>query len=241
VDPVDLDLSNDIRVSRRHARISWENERFCIEDLGSRHGTELNGREIKGTGKHPFEVADAILVGDTTIRFGPVPDEANQSCSTTTSAGVHDPKWSGKDADGAQTGTESLLEVLSKLPMRLADEAKLDHVCQVTVDTVAELISGVQRCALLLKDSGRGNLSLQAFVPNKGQRPSVSEHLANRALSTGKGFIWPDTTDEHVAKYHPVGSGMHRQRVPTPMRTGPLFSLRGSVQGFVRVQSQPSG
>jgi pSer/pThr/pTyr-binding forkhead associated (FHA) protein len=49
-DPVDLDLSNDIRVSRRHARISWENERFWIEDLGSRHGTELNGRQIKGTG-----------------------------------------------------------------------------------------------------------------------------------------------------------------------------------------------
>ncbi len=208
-DPVDLDLSNDIRVSRRHARISWENERFWIEDLGSRHGTELNGREIKGTGKHPFEVADAILVGDTTIRFDPVAAEATQSCSTTTSAGIHDPKRSGNDSDGGQTGTEGLLEALCKLPMRLAVEAKIDHVCQVTVDTVAELISGVQRCALLLKDPGRGNLSLQAFVPNKGQQPSVSEHLANRALSTGKGFIWPDTTDEHVAKYHPVGSGMY--------------------------------
>ena len=91
-EPVDLDLSNDIRVSRRHARFSWENEGFWIEDLGSRHGTKLNGREIKGTGKHPFEIADAILVGDTTIRFDPVAAEVAQTCSTSSSAVVNEPK-----------------------------------------------------------------------------------------------------------------------------------------------------
>lgn len=70
---VDLDLSPDPQVSRPHAEL-WEQRRpwtgsrqYLIEDLGSTHGTRLNGEEIKGEGPRGLRPADAIQVGETML------------------------------------------------------------------------------------------------------------------------------------------------------------------------------
>ncbi|MBV9489339.1 MAG: FHA domain-containing protein [Verrucomicrobia bacterium] len=208
---VDIDLHDDTRVSRRHARITWENDKFWLEDLGSRHGTNLNGVEIKGTGKHLFEPLDEVQVGDTKLRFEPdlVPVEARELVETrrVETAEIAGMRRAGAGFQGSEHARmERMLEALSQLPVRLATETKLDQLCQAAVETVVELIPRVGRCALLLKD--RDQLSLEAYTP-KGQIPAPSERLANRAIAAMKGFIWPDKTDEHVAQYHPVGSGMY--------------------------------
>ena len=39
---------NDRQVSRVHARITWREENYEVEDLGSKNGTHLNGRDIGG-------------------------------------------------------------------------------------------------------------------------------------------------------------------------------------------------
>ena len=50
----DLDLTPDQTVSRPHARIwrekSGDSDAMFIEDLGSTHGTQLNGEELQGQG-----------------------------------------------------------------------------------------------------------------------------------------------------------------------------------------------
>jgi hypothetical protein len=40
---------DDRQVSRLHARISWQGDHYEIEDLNSKNGTHLNGRDITGT------------------------------------------------------------------------------------------------------------------------------------------------------------------------------------------------
>src|ERR1700726_3068200 len=70
-DDVDVDLGHDTRVSRRHARITQDNGQFWLEDLGSRHGTRLNGTEIKGAGKRLWESHGEVVIGDTKVRFVP--------------------------------------------------------------------------------------------------------------------------------------------------------------------------
>lgn len=37
---------DDRQVSRYHARIIWRNDHYEVEDLGSKNGTHLNGREV---------------------------------------------------------------------------------------------------------------------------------------------------------------------------------------------------
>jgi predicted component of type VI protein secretion system len=44
----DIEL-NDRQVSRFHARISWHEDHYELEDLESKNGTHLNGREVIGT------------------------------------------------------------------------------------------------------------------------------------------------------------------------------------------------
>jgi hypothetical protein len=45
-DECDITLP-DRQVSRFHARISWHEEHFLVEDLGSKNGTHVNGQEVK--------------------------------------------------------------------------------------------------------------------------------------------------------------------------------------------------
>ena len=209
--PVDIDLTDDTRVSRRHARITWENNKFWLEDLGSRHGKRLNGKEIKGAGPCLFEPLGEALVGDTKLRFEPVP-VASVTHHPLEGQGEETVGTAAAGTSGIQTpesgyvGLERVVEVLSQLPVRLATEIELDHLCQAAVETVVALLPSARRCALLLKD--REQLSLEAYTP-KSQVPALSEQLANRAISKMTGFIWPDKTDEHIAQYHPAGSGMY--------------------------------
>jgi adenylate cyclase len=212
--PVDIDLPDDTRASRRHAWITWEKESFWLEDLGSRHGTKLNGIEIKNAGKQAFKPLDVALVGETRLRLEPnitqsvtqVPAEPKEVIVADV-AGAR--KRGFESVEAESVSLQRLVAILSELPARWAAEIKLERLCQATVETVAELIPGAQKCALLLKDRADNHLSLQAFLPKNEQRPDVSEHLANRAISAMRGFIWPDTEDEHIAQYHPLGSGMY--------------------------------
>lgn len=62
----DLTLRHD-DVSRRHAEIGFEDDRFIVRDLGSTNGTYLNGKEIGGT--EPLSSGDRIEVGPQIITF----------------------------------------------------------------------------------------------------------------------------------------------------------------------------
>lgn len=55
------------RVSRRHAQVEWDGERYLLRDLGSRNGTFLNGRRIEAP--EPLRHGDLIGVGGFTLFF----------------------------------------------------------------------------------------------------------------------------------------------------------------------------
>lgn len=66
------DRGNDIVVedeeaSARHARVTYENDAFWIEDLDTTNGTFVNGEAL--TGKHCLENEDLVKVGRTLLQF----------------------------------------------------------------------------------------------------------------------------------------------------------------------------
>ncbi|MBI4859103.1 MAG: FHA domain-containing protein [Candidatus Riflebacteria bacterium] len=61
----DLVIS-DSDVSRRHAEIVLEGERYCIRDLGSRNGIEVCGEQVASS---PLDHGNLIRIGDTLLRF----------------------------------------------------------------------------------------------------------------------------------------------------------------------------
>ena len=59
-------VMSDIAVSRRHARISFENDHFVLTDLSSGNGTFLNGVRVQQERLSP---GDEIIIGERTLRF----------------------------------------------------------------------------------------------------------------------------------------------------------------------------
>jgi pSer/pThr/pTyr-binding forkhead associated (FHA) protein len=68
---VDLDTHDpEAKVSRRHARIVRENNRYAVEDLGSTNGTFVNrGRRLIPGNRQQLNDGDEIIVGKTFLRF----------------------------------------------------------------------------------------------------------------------------------------------------------------------------
>jgi pSer/pThr/pTyr-binding forkhead associated (FHA) protein len=63
---ISLDLSGDLLVSRTHARI-WQTRSICwVEDLGSTHGTLVNGGAIDGA--CVVNATDKVQIGSTLMR-----------------------------------------------------------------------------------------------------------------------------------------------------------------------------
>jgi hypothetical protein len=68
---VDLDVYDaEAKVSRRHARIIREKDKYAIEDLGSTNGTYINrGRRLIPGSPQQLSDGDEIIVGKTFLRF----------------------------------------------------------------------------------------------------------------------------------------------------------------------------
>ena len=62
---IDLDLEPDEFVSHQHSRISFENGKYWIEDMGSANGTWINDEKIQE--KTLLTAEDSIRIGYTTI------------------------------------------------------------------------------------------------------------------------------------------------------------------------------
>jgi ABC transport system ATP-binding/permease protein len=62
-------------VSRRHCRLSREGDEWFIEDLGSRHGTVVNGSRLSS--RVSLRVGDQIRLGPVTLAFGVSSDETS--------------------------------------------------------------------------------------------------------------------------------------------------------------------
>ena len=66
---VDIDLTPDLRVSRPHARISFAEGQYWIEDLGSANGTFLNDRRLPGGVPTRLRNGDRVRIGKVQCTF----------------------------------------------------------------------------------------------------------------------------------------------------------------------------
>src|ERR1051325_2145500 len=67
---------DNLAVSGHHARISWEQGQYIVEDLGSLNGTYVNNERV---GKATLRHGDQVQIGKHLVEFkheGPVPNFA---------------------------------------------------------------------------------------------------------------------------------------------------------------------
>ncbi len=209
--PPTLDLSEDILVSRTHARIWMNVSGYWIEDLVSKHGTFVNGERV-GLRKL-LNPGDVVQVGNTKLKIlcqtptkqvEPVKVTEEEEISVDSALAVEETVL-GKVAADARTDTDAQLELLLELPLKLASQPTIASLSKYVVELLPKLIPGTERAAMLLISSDTAELTVAASLPVDD--PPVSRNLALRAVKEGRALIWRkamDGAEMRVGMYAPL-------------------------------------
>jgi pSer/pThr/pTyr-binding forkhead associated (FHA) protein len=75
-DPSNDIVINEAEVSRKHARLFFQDETYLLEDLGSTNGTFVNGQRL--TSPQNLQLGASILLGENiSITYEPIQQEAD--------------------------------------------------------------------------------------------------------------------------------------------------------------------
>jgi len=191
---VDLDLTPDDTVSRPHARLWMEDGSWWIEDLRSSHGTKVNDREIRYSGKTALRAGDVVDIGVTRLVIElPAPAAKPATLPGIEIAAMQDAAAGGAKALALDSGGSNFvarLKVLCELPLQISSDLPLDELFEVVLDRLVAVIPGAIRAAVLLVDTPSGELLPRAFRAPGGAGPAVSETLARRSIGERKGLLW---------------------------------------------------
>ncbi|MBN1992942.1 MAG: FHA domain-containing protein [Anaerolineae bacterium] len=201
---VTLDLSPDMTVSRHHARLTFEDRAYWLEDLNSRSGVLVNDKKIAA--KTKLAPGDRITMGQTylvvrQIQTLPPPpqesdalvtqpvnfDEEGVLTSSVRATELPSTLLLAQEADASSDITRRRLTAFYELGTALSTVETVEPLLKTVVERLCNAIPGAQRGALLLKHGNE--LTLQACIPEKA-RPSVSLHLAQLAIEKQEAFTW---------------------------------------------------
>ncbi|HEX9997626.1 MAG TPA: adenylate/guanylate cyclase domain-containing protein [Abditibacterium sp.] len=230
--PPDVDLSPDLTVSRPHARLFLQEGDWWLEDLGSTHGTQLNGQEIRGEGPKKVQSGDSFQCGETLIRPAIARPQSPQTSSDSQIAASF-PAW-GESAEGdLPDATARQLAQVYGLLLRCSDTPDLDALMRDIVGRVVDVVPQARRGALLLHSRETDALLLAGFRGEGG--PAVSETLARRAMNEKRGFLWRGENEDVEGS---PGASLVRYAISSAL-VAPLL-WRGEALGVLCVDN-PEG
>ncbi len=153
----DLTLA-DKRISRRHAQLRLEQGGFAIEDLGSRHGTVVNGESVRHS---------RLAVGDR-IGFGVEGSYAITVCEARNPQTRLLKQVSEIGAGPRRTGALGRLSAVLDVARTMELASGVDEVFEAVVEAALS-IARADRAFLLLRDAG-GRLAVKVARHASGER-----------------------------------------------------------------------
>jgi serine phosphatase RsbU (regulator of sigma subunit) len=214
----------DASVSRRHARLFFQDGRWLVEDLGSRNGTLLNGKPVKGA--LPLNPGDRIRIGDTVLRISPTAESAAAPAEPT----CIDARTTGEILSFVRPAAEILgaadADVKAGSRLRLLNEVHRALLAPVSRDGLLETvlerafaILGPDHGAIFLKTSDgtlfraaerRASVSMVPLL--------VSSRLAEEVMGKGAAALVLDAReDERFASAVSIVSSGARSIVAAPL------------------------
>lgn len=208
----DIRPEDDPSTSRRHAEFRQEDGRWTVQDLGSSHGTFLNGKDVaKPTVLSP---GDEILIGQFTFWFGkigrpePSPPPLSALPGNTIAMSVADimSATMHPEADASAPTQAARVEspqarafaIMSRATEDLVAQRPLPQVLERFMDMVFEACSP-DRAAILLLQGNPPLLKVQA-QRGRGERLEVSRTIADLVIQGKQAVIIEDAQmDQQLA------------------------------------------
>lgn len=230
----------DTRTSRTHARIIGEDGQYILEDLGSRHGTRVNGARIT---RHVLRTSDKIDLGV----------EEGYQLTFLLEAGEfkrileHISTSTGGDGDNGLAKLRSLVEVARALQSSLSTNEVLTAVIDAALS-----VTGCERGFLLLKKDGALRVEVARDQEGRTLAPDelrVPASVIERALNSRRDLLSmsfdpliesgarPDSTVAALELRSVVCLPLIEIRSANTLETGALETSRSTV-GLVYMDSR---
>lgn len=205
-------------VSRRHAILRVEGDRIWVRDLGSTHGTEIDGR--------PVGAAEVEVLADTTVKFAGVPawrDQPGSVRSDTHFSGEE--QVSSRGSYRVQEGftdaaRERIVEMLSPLLELVASGADAEAVGTGACAFIGRFVSA-DRVVLLEGQGGETMLEPTAQwlrAPDQGDRLRLSHTLTDLVLRERQSILVEDAfADPRTAGHMSIAALQLRSAMAAPL------------------------
>lgn len=220
---------DDAAASRRHVRITCEDDRFLWKDLNSTNGTQLNGTPmLEGVLKD----GDKLQIGETVIGFEieEYAEEPEEDGATTTftetianwqKSGPHEPK-----EERSENLLRAVYTVMNEISSNYEPCLLLDHILKTTMKAVdaqrgaivfaGEEGRGLEPCPVCLKY----HIISRGKVEHVGERDfHISETVAQRVIKKGESLLYQDTDrDSELNVSESIRSLKLRSIICAPLR-----------------------
>jgi adenylate cyclase len=187
---------NDDKVSAHHARLTYENGEYWIEDLGSTNGTWVNNKRIRV--KTHLTPKTVIRVGGTSLTVEVVPGKPSQLPEVAITVSPEETPAETVKADEPmpdlvldETSSKKARHRLSVFFELSAALGEIDNVESLALTIITHLHKAFPRkgrairCGLLLGE----DLVLKAYHPYD-KPPSCSTTLARYVLAKEEACLW---------------------------------------------------
>lgn len=194
-------ILRDSTVSRRHARITRDSAGYWVDDVGSQHGTRVNGELIRGP--RQLRDGDEIQLSQVKLMFVAEPslveddEQLRQtldrsstivtSINVLTDAGLKDdsqsaPKW------------RALLEITRSLGVSL----DLKRILPGVLENIFKILPAATRGCIMVADHGSGRLrpyAVRHVGAGENVPPTISRTISNNVLTEGKAVLISDVRE----------------------------------------------
>jgi len=222
---------DDPSVSRVHARITYRECRFFIEDMGSRNGTWVKGNVIERGKEVEAHEGCLIALGDALVCLGDMafperePKEYTIDLSAEERLGIKDKLHS----------TREKIEMLYEATSRLLESVDLQDICAKIVECLCAHFKHVDAGVLLISDERNGDLreiASKSTPAGKNGRPQYSRTIVDQVIREAKAIMSSNPLqDEAFSK----SDSIERLRIRSVLCV-PLISKRRTL-GAIYVHS----
>jgi len=226
----------DATVSRKHLKITKQEDKFFVEDLGSQNGTWVKGQLIRPKEAVEVEPGNSIVIGDVLVNMGKKPLE--DYLATQYSIDLSDLAGEGVESllhKSTITTNRRRLEKIHEVSTVLSQSLEIDEICEKIMDSLFYCLKEIDIGIVLLIDSKTGELEERIGRSRDSKRDikvSYSRTIVDRVIRDGKALMMADTRQEDQEE---LSDSIEMMRLRSILCT-PLISKWG-IRGVIYVHS----
>jgi len=216
------------KVSRRHARIFRDGDKFRMEDLGSSNGTFLNGQKLQVAAS--LNAADEIGIGPYRLRYetGDAPPEFTIRARTAASTA---------NTDLFQRNAAQKLQVILQLSSDLGRSLETDRLLAQVLDHLFVLFPQAERGCVVFLEEGRPFVRAHKHRTGLAPAPHFSASIVRRVAAEGVGIFAEDLQkDSRFADAQSILSLGVRSFICVPLQTN-----KGKTLGVIHLERTGQG